>query len=211
MPTILCLDYSLNKLFQRYGDVINDPQILLQSPVDVVAFPGGPDVPPRFYGAKMHPKTYTSEHHYSRFENIYRLAVEQGSTLVGICGGAQYLCVKAGGKLIQHVENHAKHGLHEVQSIYGPAQVTSTHHQMMWPDGTEHELLSWADNLSPIHEDGEQEEVKLLDGKEPEAVWFKPINRDGCNSLAVQWHPEYMHEGQSGYDLFQALIQNYVI
>lgn len=211
MPTILCLDYSLNKLFNRYGDVLNDPQVLLDSPVDVVVFHGGPDVPPRFYCHPTHPKTYTSEHHYKRFEDVYDLAMEQGSTLVGICGGAQYLCVKAGGTLIQHVERHAMHGLHRVQSVYGEAMVTSTHHQMMNPYGTDHLLLAWADNLSPIHQDGNEEEVILKEGKEPEAVWFTPGVKDGCNSLAVQWHPEYMHEGQSGYDLFQTIVQNYVI
>ena len=203
---ILSLDYALNRLFEPYGKVYNDPQILVGDSVDVVVFPGGPDVPPSMYGAKQHPKTYTSHLHYQQFEDVYKRVLEQRCTTVGICGGSQYLCVKSGGSLVQHVENHAKHGLHDVQSVYGPAGVTSTHHQMMNPQGTEHELLAWAEDLSPIHEDGELEEIELPEKKEPEAVWFR-----NTNSLAVQWHPEYMRKGQSGYDLFQRLVENYVI
>lgn len=41
--------------------------------------------------------------------------------MVGICRGAQFLNVMAGGKMIQHVEGHAIHGTHEivVTDVYG--------------------------------------------------------------------------------------------
>ena len=210
MTKILSLSRSLNFLFEPYGSVVNDSEALRDSAVDVVVFPGGPDVPPDFYNSKAHPQTYTDRRHYARFEDVYEQALAQCCTLVGICGGAQYHCVKAGGKLIQHVENHAKHGLHNVSSVLGPAQVTSTHHQMMHPKGTSYSLLAWAEGLSPIHEDGFEQEVKLEANKEPEAVWFRSTSDKTLNSLAVQWHPEYMHKGQSGFDLFQNLLTNYV-
>lgn len=210
---ILCIDPHLNYLFARYGTVYNDPQILLaDQTADIIVFPGGPDVPPDMYQSKAHPKTYTDRRRYAKFDTLYRHAAERGISAVGICGGAQYLCVKAGHKLIQHVERHALHGTHEVQSIFGPAQVTSTHHQMMLlGEGGDFELLAWADGISSTHQDGNEEEVSLPENKEPEAVFFLSSNENEINSLAVQWHPEYMREGDSGVNLFHELVETYLV
>lgn len=209
----LCLDPHLNYLFARYGTVYNDPQILIkEQSLDVIVFPGGPDVPPDMYQAKAHPKTYTDRRRYANFDVMYGYAVNRGLSAVGICGGAQYLCVKAGHELIQHVDNHALRGTHEVQSVFGPATVTSTHHQMMRqtkPEGFE--LLAWADGLSNTHQDGNEEEVILEANKEPEAVFFRAANGNTINSLAVQWHPEYMQQQESGVVLFHELLQTYIV
>lgn len=51
------------------------------------------------------------------YNNAKRLQIP----MVGICRGAQFLNVMAGGKMIQHVEGHAIHGTHEivVTDVYG--------------------------------------------------------------------------------------------
>lgn len=208
--TILALAGGMDRLFSAYGRVVNDPQVLLQEPVDVVIFPGGPDLPPSMYNEKPHPKTNLSHTHYQRFEDVFKQAANHDNCrMVGICGGAQFLCVKAGGRLVQHVENHRGVSGHAVHGVYGDADVTSAHHQMMRPYGTEHTLLAWANGLSDTHQDGNEEEVLIIDNKEPEAVLFHRTKKVPT-SLGVQWHPEWQYVGNSGYNLFQTLLQNYI-
>lgn len=202
---ILSLHWGLNSLVSRYGSVYNDPQILDQSDaVDLVVFPGGPDVPPSAYGESAHPKTHYSQERYDTFEAVYNAGKAKGAKFLGICGGAQYLCVKAGGKLIQHVDNHGIWNTHPVKSVIGDVLVNSTHHQVMLPGNTKHELLAWAENLSHTHQDGNQNEIDV--DKEAEAVYFPEIN-----ALSVQWHPENMPDTTSGNQLFHHLVQKYLL
>ena len=202
---ILSLGWGLNHLMSRYGEVFNDPQLLDQDgAVDLVVFPGGPDVPPSAYGERTHPKTSYSQERYDTFEKVYAAAKAKGTKFLGICGGAQYLCVKAGGKLIQHLDNHGIWSTHPAKSIIGDVTVNSTHHQMMLPGDTKHVLLAWAEGLSDTHQDGDQKEVKV--DKEVEAVFFPEVNH-----LCIQWHPENMPEVTSGNQLFHHLVQKYLL
>jgi gamma-glutamyl-gamma-aminobutyrate hydrolase PuuD len=75
-------------------------------------------------------------HRDAREHDIFELAQEHSIPCAGICRGAQFLNVKCGGRMFQHVDNHAIGGTHSAIDV-GTAltvEVTSTHHQMMIPD-----------------------------------------------------------------------------
>jgi gamma-glutamyl-gamma-aminobutyrate hydrolase PuuD len=71
--------------------------------------------------------------------------------------------------------------------------VTSTHHQMMIPEGR-YDMLAWAFNRA------------FKEELEPEVVYY-PDTR--C--LAVQYHPEYMPRNTAGWQYFQTLIKEYIL
>ncbi|HET8685588.1 MAG TPA: hypothetical protein VFM18_02850, partial [Methanosarcina sp.] len=66
-------------------------------------------------------------------------------------------------------------------------EVSSLHHQMMNPEGTEHELFMWSkEPLSREYFDanGVYQETSIK--VEPEYIYFPKIK-----GHALQWHPEF--------------------
>jgi gamma-glutamyl-gamma-aminobutyrate hydrolase PuuD len=113
-------------------------------------------------------------------------AIEIGIPTIGVCRGAQMLCAAAGGKLIQHLDNHAGAG-HDILTVDGQTMyVNSLHHQMMYPWEVDHQLLAWSkEKRSEEYHD----EDRILNEIpcEPELVVFPKIK-----GIAAQWHPEAM-------------------
>ena len=100
---------------------------------------------------------------------------------------AQMLCALAGGKLFQHVGNHAGPH-HNVETYDGKSfVVNSVHHQMMCVDGTEHELIAWTDNRAKVYW---QEYPVQPPPVDVEMVWFPSVK-----GIAIQWHPEWLPHG----------------
>ena len=123
-------------------------------------------------------------------------AVDAGKFIIGICKGSQGLTIRAGGWLIQHVNNHG--GYHKMETHDGKIlTVNSTHHQMSYPydlPDEDYELLGWANSVSTTYLTEGYKEAKA-DGieckthiifKEPEVIWYPKIR-----GMAVQFHPEY--------------------
>ena len=151
-------------------------------------FTGGADVTPSLYG-EVNKYSYCDALRDEYEVQVFEAAKDLGKKMVGICRGSQFLTVMAGGKLWQDVNNHAT-GLDHV--IYTTKEgewltVSSTHHQMMRPEGVPHELLGWArlSNNKRAAIDSEKAEPNrfLVD---PEAVYYPDIN-----AVACQFHPEY--------------------
>lgn len=130
---------------------------------------GGVDINPKWYGEEPHPMTQKPNDARDVFEfKIARHAIEQGIPVVGICRGAQLLCVVNGGKLIQHVPEHQN--CHHKITVKGGTiikEVKADHHQVMIPVGN-FELLGQYHNV-------------------PEIIWYPETK---C--LCVQPHPEWM-------------------
>lgn len=180
---------------------------------DLVVFTGGHDVSPSLYHEKKHRHTQPYCARDVAEQLIFKECIEHNIKMVGICRGSQFLTVMNGGSLVQHVENHGIGGTHPIKTqLDVELQVTSTHHQMMRPDG-KYELLAYAEGRSDIYE-GEGDVNTLVDFKrneegqlkEPEVVWYPDTM---C--LAVQYHPEYMGEDTEGYKYFQKLLEEYVL
>jgi putative glutamine amidotransferase len=156
---------------------------------DALVVWGGADISPSLYNHKVHPRTGATEKPSFRDQiewSLMQAAVKRGIPIIGVCRGAQMLCALAGGSLFQHVDNHTC-GEHKAESIDGTiVPVSSLHHQMMNPDGTEHKLIQWSD----VHRSGvyyDQNGVTHQPLYEPEYIYFPKVK-----GHAIQWHPEFM-------------------
>lgn len=122
---------------------------------------------------------------------------------------AQYLTVLNGGKLIQHVNNH-RNSNHTIEFKRGVVlNVSSDHHQMMYPYDLKpenYELIAYAQKyLSDIYLNGNNENIQLPDNfLEPEIIYYPKTN-----SLCIQPHPEWDINSNSSNYLLQ-LINNYL-
>lgn len=178
---------------------------------DIVLFTGGADVSPKLYGAKQHVTTYFDSFRDDFEVEQFKRAVKSKNVklIIGICRGAQLLCVLNGGKLIQDVTNHGVSGGHEIINKSGEKFIiTSTHHQMQYPfdiNEENYEILYWAEALSK-HYDGD-----LIDPAkvycEPEIVLYK----NTVNSLAIQGHPESMDKNSSTIKMINDIINSQLI
>lgn len=182
--------------------------------VNALLFTGGSDVSPSLYLSSHHPLTSSSLNRDLDEQELWRNAQRLRIPCVGICRGSQFLCVMNGGSLVQHTENHSIAGTHEIHTNTDKTlQVTSTHHQMMAPQGA-FQVVAWAEGLSGFYQDGDQrkhitfvDSSKARDGeiREPEVV-FWPRTRN----LGVQYHPEYMTKDSPGWLYFNQLLDNYI-
>lgn len=174
-------------------------------------FTGGSDIDPALYGQKKSPRCGRSFENRDKQEVAdFKKAMETLDENVinfGICRGAQLLCALSGGDLIQHVENHYKP--HSIEAYDGETyQVTSVHHQMMYPYNlprNKYSLLGWSIARSNTYIVDYGEAVDKSTGlpltkfafSEPEVVWF-PETR----SLCIQSHPEYTYTNQTRFHDF---------
>ena len=153
---------------------------------------GGADINPSLYNHPRSVTVYTSPHRDAVEWPCMQKAVQLGIPIIGVCRGAQMLCALAGGFLIQDVSNHAGPN-HAATTIDGSViRVNSIHHQMMAGlENVEHELLAWSSTpLSKYYTwKDDREYIPPKGFVEPEMVYFPKVN-----GLAIQWHPEGMHE-----------------
>lgn len=160
----------------------------------LVLFTGGSDVDPALYGKKVHPETsyYPDRDEYEVME--FQRAREFGLPMLGICRGAQFLCVMSGGELIQHQRHPYHHGVKTCEGT--ELQTNSTHHQRAYikPIEDKVELLAWADHISPFSY-GESWDDKIDDPKEVEVAYYKETN---C--LGIQGHPEMLHPAMNQWE-----------
>lgn len=175
---------------------------------DIVVFTGGEDVQSELYGEKPHHLTYSNPRRDKVEIELFNKAKDLGKLIVSICRGSQFMTVMAGGKLVQHVNNHAIGGTHEIITVNGQKmQVTSTHHQMMYPfnmKDEDYEILAFA---SPRLSDVYFKNNVMVYGNieyEPEVVWYNKIK-----ALAIQLHPEYMDKDSDVVLWLNKLIKYY--
>lgn len=157
--------------------------------VDLILFTGGEDVSPNLYYEEKGKYTQNNEERDSIESNVF-YNTGYNTPKLGICRGAQFLTVMAGGKLIQDVKGHTQ--THLIETYCGKRfNITSTHHQMMYPFNLEeekYELIAYSEKFrSTSYLNGKNEEIELhKDFLEPEIVYYP-----NTNSLCIQGHPEY--------------------
>ncbi|MDH4387996.1 MAG: gamma-glutamyl-gamma-aminobutyrate hydrolase family protein [Fimbriimonas sp.] len=169
--------------------------------IDGWLIPGGDDIDSSHFGQELHPKAQLQ--HPARWENESRLYERLPSNLpiFGICYGCQFLNVKRGGTLIQHVpdvtghEGHSggtmqKYSVSESTLLAQSSKVAciegkSYHHQAV--DAVGEGLV-----VTARAEDGIVEAIE--DPLKP--FW-----------LGVQWHPERTPDDVATQNLFKAFIK----
>lgn len=174
---VTCINHMPEALKKDYCDV------------DVLLFTGGADVNPKLYGHSKHPTTGYSEADDELCLTVFNKSRIDNPNIkmAGICRGSQFLCVMAGGKLVQDVGGHAIWGTHKVTDFEGETyNVTSTHHQMQFPCDVQHKVLASADisHGAEMHVEGEVVKVDLP--MDYESVWYP-----GIKALGFQPHPEF--------------------
>lgn len=159
------------------------------SEANLLLFTGGADVDPILYDEEPHPTTFSNFRRDQDDKHYYLKAQKDGIPCAGICRGGQLLNVLNGGKMFQHVHNHAIYGTHNVYDLIGRESipVTSTHHQMMRP-ASNGKVLAVADNLSPSKEHMTGYDITIVtdEPQETEAVLY-----EDTKSLCFQPHPEF--------------------
>lgn len=194
------------KVFENmFGDTLefNETTAKHLTEHDVMFFDGGTDVDSEIYGETRSPFTESpNKARDERERRAFRRAQAVGAACIGVCRGSQFLTAMSGGKLLQHVTNHGN-GAHKMYTQGGEMmQITSTHHQMMWPYRIPHDLLGWAEHESESHC---QYGKDFFRHRQPEIVWY-PQTR----SLAIQGHPEYLIESARYYQYCRELVQKFI-
>lgn len=183
-----------DRMFKTQRSCLN-VQSFNPRPGDAVLLHGGADIWPGMYGQKALPECHTQKlllrdvHEF----RILEKALENNIPVIGMCRGAQLLCVFAGGTLFQHVDGHTNnpHGLMTSTGQMIPF-APADHHQIMRPTNAEfchYEPLAWTDGRigrqCPLPSDA----IKADDWEmewELEVVYFPAVR-----GLAIQGHPEW--------------------
>jgi gamma-glutamyl-gamma-aminobutyrate hydrolase PuuD len=177
---------------------------------DFLCFGGGQDIHPSLYGHMNVASNAPILSIRDRTErSIFELCVHYRKPMLGICRGSQFLCAMAGGALIQHVDGHALGGTHNIMTIDGHSiPITSTHHQMMFPNKTEHTLIAWLEK--PIEQSGRLWDHKKMTMpnpfKDPEIVYFPRVK-----ALCIQGHPEYQAVMSPAQLYTRQLVEKYLL
>lgn len=179
--------------------------------IDALILWGGEDISSSYYKEEPHPQTDNRTGIPSKRDiqewKAMQWCFQNKVPIIGICRGAQFLCVFSGGSLVQHVNGH--HRNHAVvTSTNKQMETSSCHHQMMYLKGVKHNLLAWSLVPQSSVYEGENKKVyqDMFQAREPEVVYF-PRTR----GLAIQGHPEWMPEESEFVQYCLGLVKTYLL
>jgi gamma-glutamyl-gamma-aminobutyrate hydrolase PuuD len=199
------------QLFDEHGIPTIQEGRLKEFPetIALVVFTGGHDVSPSLYGEPTGRYTHASMARDIHEGKMFDLALKHKIPMVGICRGSQFLCVKAGGKLAQDINNHS--GVHTFRTNDGRLlKCNSSHHQMQLPP-KDAIPLGWAEPR--ISYDRITEKLHYLNGhnqqievpEEYEVVYYPNIN-----AVGVQFHPEWSSCPATGIEFAKEVVNKYL-
>lgn len=182
----------------------------------LVQFTGGEDVHPAYYGEDRHPHTYANIGRDDDEAVLFHKARDNNIPMVGICRGGQFLNVMCGGRMWQHVDNHAIAGTHQVHDLWTKEdyQATSTHHQMMRPSVKAiviavASLANFKESMDgsniehhefPNAEARHNNDVEVCYYQEQNALCFQPHPEFGnalaCRSHFFRYVNDYLFDGE---------------
>lgn len=198
---------AYSRPFQEFGESTGDSDLLWKKPKDIalVVFTGGADVSPALYGEEAgHNTSYVPRRDI--YESIvFHQAKRLNKPMAGICRGAQFLNVMAGGKLCQHLDNHGNY--HDMQTIDGRCfEVSSTHHQMMLPPiGSQ--VIGWAARKRSYRYLGAKSKPMWPEPDHEYEVIYWPYIR----AVGMQFHPEIMGENTEGFLFAAELVKRHLL
>ena len=199
-------DDNVRNLFEKaYGATVSyDPY----DDHDLAVFTGGADICSFLYGEEPHPRTNAW---YERdLQELKALQdIKFGTPTIGICRGAQFLNVRAGGSMVQHVNNHMGNNHDATDMRTGKVyNINSIHHQMMIPPEHSIRLLN-AGVATEKYVNGKQitvKEVGLKSLMDPECIFIP-----GHNYLCFQGHPEYASRKSDTAEVFDGYVEEFIL
>ena len=203
----VCILGGNSQYVQMYLNRGFEPAELAEA--DLVQFTGGHDVSPVLYGETRHEQTVSNSARDAREARAFKLALQMGKPMAGICRGGQFLNVMCGGSMFQHVDNHARAGTHPVYDVRTKESIpcTSTHHQMMRA-GPAAELIGVASEATVLEsmKGGSIHYVKQKRGQDVEVLFYREQR-----ALCFQPHPEFLDRDslcqQWYFDLIEDLLE----
>lgn len=165
---------------------------------------GGEDVGTELYGEKPNKYCFSKapSARDKRELELISAAITLDIPIIGICRGAQLLCVAAGGKLAQHIDNHG--GTHEVTLLDEAGTVikaNSSHHQMMLPPDSA-KVLAVSDETTGLDQYNRAVVHKVVN----EVVYFPSVR-----GLGIQPHPEWSNCPRDFVDYCVRKIKEYLL
>lgn len=175
----------------------------------VVVFTGGEDINPEIYHCKKHRYTYFNRRRDKEELEAYK-KVRKDQFIVAICRGAQMCCALNGGKLVQDCSGHQcgySHGITNGKVTY---QITSIHHQMMYPypiDKKNYDILYRSSEILSDRWEGDGiDPKKIMEDGEPEIIMFHTPGSP--KALAIQGHPEMTPDSPVADMINKLIIEN---
>jgi len=167
---------------------------------------GGTDISPRYYQQLPGKHTQHANHKRDAKEfNEASKAIHQGQAIVGICRGAQLLCVLNGGSLYQHSESSKQdHPIVCVDAIAPHKETTyydvsASHHQIMRPEGN-YQVLGWNPEETIVYDSND---ICHIEMKSPEIIWWPETK---C--LGIQAHPEWANDKDPWLEYINQLMSD---
>lgn len=173
--------------------------------LDGLVLVGGRDVPPSAYGEKPVPQTKTMPVERYEFESkLISRWLQSGKPLLGVCLGAQFVNVVAGGTLIQDIPTQVG-----TKVVHRSRNIWTRHVIIIEPDSRLRKILA-AERVivnSGHHQaakdpgKGLKVVARSLDGI------IEALEMTGERfCLLVQWHPERMKDAAHRKAIFGAMI-----
>jgi len=161
--------------------------------LDLVMFTGGADVDPALYGGVHTDISFITPERDRIEQVIFNYCLKYGIKMTGICRGFQFLNVMCGGRMYQHISNHAGvfHNV-EYPATGKDVLITSTHHQLVMPP-EDAIPVAWSEpNLSDIYIGPDTKYTEGPKHKIESAIYPE------YNAFGVQFHPEMMRTMEPG-------------
>lgn len=193
-----------------YARWIQDAKLVNDiSKADLVFFTGGADVDPSVYHCKRHESVWSSPQRDIEELNAWK-QISKDQLVFGTCRGYQLINCLYGGILIQDVDNHWCCGTHSITNGEQSYQVTSLHHQMIYPfdlDPEDYDILYWSTKRRSKRYEGDKIDVNKIKC-EPEMGVFHRKGLPTC--IGVQGHPEMMDDESEFVLMLNEFIKNYL-
>ena len=189
--------------------VVLRPGDPIQGGFDGVVIAGGDDVDPALYGREVLPegRVKVDPGRDSIDFPVFEEAWREGVPALGICRGLQVMNVARGGTLIQHLPLESPSNIEHRQ----PKKPNRRDHAVAIRAGTRLSEIAGSPEIdvnSRHHQavDHPAEDF-VVTATAPDGVIEGLEARDGRWLVAVQWHPENLHDDPASKRLFREFVE----
>lgn len=127
---------STNSFFMSFKSYIGEIKVYSGEKLnrnDVVIFPGGEDISPSIYNGKKELSYGVNERRDKVEKEVFKVAMESGARLIGVCRGHQLILAMLGASLVQDLYHPDPHYIkvltEEFFKYFESPVVNSLHHQ----------------------------------------------------------------------------------